>query len=127
MIKKITHIPLFVDDQEKAKDFYIDKLGFELNTDADFNGDRWLTINPFEQKDVELSLMLAKTPEQKTLVGKQSGGIPIFCVETKDCIKTINELKKKGVTILEEPNQRPWGVQALISDLYGNIINIVQV
>ncbi len=64
-------------------------------------------------------------PEQKALVGKQAGGTPIFCAETSYCQKTTDELKNKGVTILEEPNQRPWGIQALIEDLYGNIINVV--
>ena len=127
MIKKITHFPLFVHNQETAKNFYIDTLNFELHTDALFNGERWLTINPVEQKDLELALILAKTHDQKALVGKQSGGIPLFCVKTDNCNKTIDELQKKDVTIIEEPNRRPWGTQALIEDLYGNMINIVQV
>lgn len=58
MIQKMTHATLYVLDQDRAKDFYVDKLGFELK--ADFtapNGFRWLTVAPKGQSEVEIALL----------------------------------------------------------------------
>jgi catechol 2,3-dioxygenase-like lactoylglutathione lyase family enzyme len=45
MITRVSHITFFVLDQEKAYQFYVEKLGFKVNTDAKMeNGFRWLTI-----------------------------------------------------------------------------------
>ena len=45
MLKRITHTFIHVLDQDEALDFYVGKLGFELNTDADLGFMRWLTVN----------------------------------------------------------------------------------
>jgi len=46
MVTKLSHTSIFVTDQDKAYDFYVNKLGFKVNTDAKMdNGFRWLTIN----------------------------------------------------------------------------------
>ena len=45
MPNKITHTQVYVLDQDEALDFYVGKLGFELNTDADLGFMRWLTVN----------------------------------------------------------------------------------
>ena len=47
MITKLSHTSFFVTDQDKAYDFYVNKLGFKVNTDVKMeNGFRWLTVNP---------------------------------------------------------------------------------
>ena len=57
MITKLSHASFFVDDQDKAFDFYINKLGFNVNTDVKMeNGFRWLTVNPPDQPDLEIIL-----------------------------------------------------------------------
>ncbi len=120
-------MPIFVNDQDEALKFYTQKLGFQLHTDATFGENiRWLTVCAPEQKEFELALMKANTPELKALVGKQAPDVPLFCVSTNDCRKTVEELKGRGVTIISEPEDLPWGVSALFSDLYGNTINIVE-
>ena len=45
MANRITHTQVYVLDQDEALDFYVGKLGFELNTDADLGFMRWLTVN----------------------------------------------------------------------------------
>jgi hypothetical protein len=56
---KVSHASLFVNDQAKAYDFYINKLGFNVHTDVKMeNGFRWLTITPPEQPDLEILLCL---------------------------------------------------------------------
>ena len=58
MVTKFSHYTLFVNDQEKAFDFYVKTLGFKVNTDAVMeNGYRWLTVNPPQQPELEVVLM----------------------------------------------------------------------
>lgn len=127
MINKVTHISLFVHDQDEALVFYTEKLGFQLHTDAVFNENfRWLTISLPQQKDVEIALMPAMTDEARAVVGKQAPDVPFLALETDDCRATYQELKKRGVKFIQEPNEAPWGIQALFVDLYGNIIHLNQ-
>lgn len=127
MIKKLTHFTLFVMDQDKAMDFYVNKLGFKVHTDATMDdGFRWLTINAPEQPEVELALIPATTEEERNLVGNQSAEQPLFYVSTDDCDKTYQEFRRHSVEVLQEPVERPWGKAALFVDLYGNIFGICQ-
>ena len=127
MIAKITHLSVFVDSQDEALAFYTEKLGFKLHTDVMHGPDmRWLTITPADQPSFEIALMQANTPEEKALVGKQALHYPMICVETADTKKTYAELKEKGVTFTEEPNEQPWGISVTFKDLYGNSIYMVQ-
>ncbi|MFZ6009429.1 MAG: VOC family protein, partial [Bacteroidota bacterium] len=58
MITRISHFTIYVLDQDQAHDFYVNKLGFEVVTDAKMdNGFRWLTVRPKQQKDTEIVLM----------------------------------------------------------------------
>lgn len=125
MFTKITHITLFVQDQEKALAFY-KKLGFSVHTDAPFGSMRWLTMNLPGQKDVELALMLAETAAEKALVGKQAGDKPLISFESNDAKKDYELLKKMGVTGLEAPKAEPWGISFGFKDLYGNPIYVCQ-
>src|SRR5438552_8385230 len=82
MITKLSHASFFVSDQNKAYDFYVNKLGFKVNTDATMdNGFRWLTINPPEQPDLEIILF-------------PTGGVNGFDEEVN---KALNFLLEKGV------------------------------
>jgi catechol 2,3-dioxygenase-like lactoylglutathione lyase family enzyme len=56
MITKLNHVNIFVLDQDSAYDFYVNKLGFQVNTDAQMGPKgRWLTVTPPEQPDIEIS------------------------------------------------------------------------
>jgi uncharacterized glyoxalase superfamily protein PhnB len=125
MLAKITHITLFVHNQEDALQFY-KKLGFVIHTDAPFGPLRWLTLHLPAQKDVELVLMLAETAEEKALVGKQGASKPFISLESADCFKDYANLKAAGVEFTEEPAQQPWGISVACKDIYGNIIYIAQ-
>lgn len=125
-IKKVTHSTVYVRDQDEALRFYCDKLGFIVHTDANFEGMRWLTLSTESQPDYEIALMKPATAEAQALIGKQSPEAPLICVETDDCKATVQGLKIKGVTVVQEPNQEPWGTSAMVTDLYGNNIYIVE-
>ena len=58
MIQRLSVVTIWVLNQDEAYDFYVNKLGFKVNTDAKMdNGFRWLTVNPPGQPDLEIALM----------------------------------------------------------------------
>ncbi|MCL5874944.1 MAG: VOC family protein [Candidatus Dependentiae bacterium] len=125
MFTKITHISLFVHDQDAALDFYT-KLGFAVHTDALFGTLRWLTLHLPEVKDMELALLKAETEQEKALVGKQAGDKPFISLESNDCVADYERLKTLNVLGLEKPETQPWGISFGFKDLYGNIIYVCQ-
>jgi len=54
MIKNLSHVNVFVEDQDHAKAFYTEKLGFEMRSDATTDGFRWLTVGPKDQPDLNI-------------------------------------------------------------------------
>jgi len=135
MITKISHTSLFVTDQEKAYDFYVNKLGFKVHTDVKMdNGFRWLTITPPEQPDLEVALLDALHPGMKhdedvvaafkTLLEKGVMGAGVL--ETPDCKATYEELKAKGVEFKSEPREQFYGIEAIITDGCGNWFSMTQ-
>ena len=127
MPNRLTHTQVYVLDQDEAIDFYVGKLGFELNTDADLGFMRWLTVNLPGQP--ELQLLLEKpgppahddgTAEQvRELVTKGAMGMAgIIAVD--DIHKTYAELKAKGVEFTEEPTERDYGTDCGLRDPFGN-------
>src|SRR5262249_22072109 len=132
MIKRLSHVNVFVLDQDRAKQFYTEKLGFEVRTDVNMDGFRWLTVGPKDQPD--LNILLARpappmfTDEDAALLsglvakGSMAGGV----IETDDCRKTYEELKARGVTFLQEPAERPYGIEALLRDDSGNWFSLTQ-
>lgn len=126
MINNISHAVLLVKDQDEALSFYKDKVGFKLHTDMPFDSMRWLTVQPATQTDFELVLMKAENPDAQALVGKQGAGVPFLCLSSNDCKADFETLQKRGVQFIQEPRVKPWGVEALFLDLYGNLICMVQ-
>ena len=57
MVQRISHVTLYVLNQDEALEFYTKKLGFEVRTDARLEGFRWLTVGPRGQADLEMVLM----------------------------------------------------------------------
>jgi catechol 2,3-dioxygenase-like lactoylglutathione lyase family enzyme len=125
MLTKISHITLFVHNQEDALNFYM-KLGFVIHTDAMFGPMRWLTLNLPGQGDLELVLIKAETPEEKALVGKQGAARPLISFESADCFNDYLVLKTAGIEFPQEPAQQAWGTSVAFKDLYGNMLYIAQ-
>lgn len=132
MITKISTVNVFVLDQDKAKRFYVEKLGFEVRSDMEMDGFRWLTVGPKNQPDLSLLLVRPAPPmfseddaaSMRALVAKGSisGGV----IETDDCKRDFEDLKARGVTFLQEPTERPYGVEALLRDDSGNWFSLTQ-
>ena len=135
MITKLSHASFFVTDQDKAYDFYVNKLGFKVNTDATMdNGFRWLTVTPPEQPDMEIVLLPATHNANgleedvkaalKFLLDKGVMGAGVL--QTNDCRATYEELKAKGVQFKSEPKEQFYGVEEIISDGCGNWFSMTQ-
>ena len=124
MITKITHVTIWVKDQDAALKFYRDQLGFKVVTDDSTTvpNYRWLTIAPRQQEELVIALNLATTPEQLAGVGRQG----IFILASTDVHADYAALKAKGVKIQTEVNVNPWGSDFIIEDLYGNDFDVVQ-
>jgi catechol 2,3-dioxygenase-like lactoylglutathione lyase family enzyme len=136
MITKVSHMSLFVLDQEKAYDFYVNKLGFTVHTDQKMdNGFRWLTITPPEQPDLEIALLAPFAPgamgyDEETraalLVLLNKGVMGAGVLQTPDCRATYEELKAKGVVFKGEPKEQFYGIEAIITDGVGNWFSMTQ-
>src|SRR5215208_1575896 len=61
VISRLSHSTIWVLDQDRAKAFYTEKLGFEVRTDATMGDFRWLTVSPPGQTDLEIILMSIQT------------------------------------------------------------------
>jgi catechol 2,3-dioxygenase-like lactoylglutathione lyase family enzyme len=130
MPNKITHTQVYVLDQDEALDFYVGKLGMEVNTDADLGFMRWLTVNFPGQ---EHQLLLEKpgppayddeTAEQiRELVTKGGAGMAAI-IAVDDVHKTYEELKAKGVEFTEEPTERFYGTDCGLRDPFGNPLRL---
>jgi len=112
LIENLTHVAVFVKDQEKALDFYTEKLGFVKTTDLGQGPDRFLSI-ALNERGTEIVLMNRKAPS-------------MIAFRVDDCKKTIEELKQKGVAIIKEPEKVPFGIQAIITDPDGNQMVLVE-
>jgi len=134
MIQKLSHVTLFVSNQDEARDFYINKLGFEVRTDHTMEGGfRWLTVGPKMQPDLEIVLM-DPTPSPmldeeaaaavRLLLKKGVLGAGVFQVD--DCRKTYEELKQKGVHFAGAPEDRFYGIEAIMKDGLGNWFSVTQ-
>lgn len=128
MITKMNHVSIFVLDQDSAFEFYVNKLGFKVHTDASIGpGMRWLTVCPPEQPELEISLMAIAegmmfkdeaAQQMRALVSQGTFGFGVF--ECNDLMATYEELKAKGVEFKKEPTKEFYGFEALFKDDSGN-------
>lgn len=124
MIARITHLSIFVADQEEALRWYQEKLGFVVREDdaRTIPGFRWLTISPEHDDGVRIALFKATADEHKRKIGAGT----ICMLATPHCRETVRTLETRGVKILTQPEDVPWGVSAIFVDLYGNPYNLVE-
>jgi catechol 2,3-dioxygenase-like lactoylglutathione lyase family enzyme len=134
---KLSTTQLWVQDQEEALAFYTDKLGFEVRSDVtvpEMGDFRWLTVGPPNQPDIAIVLMAIpgppvmdeETAEQvRTLMAKGFAGT-VF-LTTDDVHGSYKELKSRGVEFVEEPEERPYGIDSAFRDPSGNNIRLTQV
>ncbi len=137
MITGLTHICVYVLDQDSAKEFYLDKLGFVLRNDTVMGdgfegagqGFRWLTVSAPGQPHIEFILAdpdmgHGHGDQIRDLVAK--GAMATTALSADDCRKTFAELSGRGVVFLQEPQERPYGIEAVFRDDSGNSFSLCE-
>jgi predicted enzyme related to lactoylglutathione lyase len=118
----IKSFSLLVKDYDETINFYTKKLGFDLVTDQKYGENmRWVSL---KAPNSEIQITLGKASnEDQIYVGKQMGeNYPIFVLTVKDVQKTYEIYISKGVNFIDKPTKKPWGIGAVLEDLYGNKI-----
>jgi lactoylglutathione lyase len=120
VIDAVAFVSINVADQDRAKKFYTEQLGFDLVRDdpmGDPDGPHWVEVRP---PSARTNVVLFHNPE-----GTGSFGPCVF--DTDDISATADDLKTKGVEIIEEPRIAEWGTWwARFRDSEGNEIGLGQ-
>jgi len=135
MLKQLTHVQVWVNDQDEALAFYTEKLGMELREDVtlpELGNFRWLSVG-IPGEDISITLMAIPGPpvfeeatrdQIQSLLAKGASGGLFFT--TDDAQATYEELKSRGVEFTQEPTEQPYGVDAGFRDSSGNHFRVVQ-
>jgi catechol 2,3-dioxygenase-like lactoylglutathione lyase family enzyme len=138
VLKQVSHVNVWVHDQDEALAFYTDKLGFEVREDVtldQYGNFRWLTVGPPSQPDVQFilsrpgppALDAGDTEELMGLVARGTVSGPGMAMITSDDVRaTYEDLSARGVEFTQEPMEREYGIDAAFRDPSGNAFRIVQ-
>lgn len=117
---------VYVRDQDEAREFYVEKLGFRVHTDAR-NGDyRWLTVQHPDQPSFQLGLFTPQAPlvdastAQMLKEAVAKGAMPPLVLVVDDCRAAYARMHACGVEFIQEPIDRYGAVDASFRDPSGN-------
>jgi len=121
-------------DPEASLAFYRDDFGFEVRNDVGYQGMRWITVGPPGQPGTSIVLYPpAASPgitdeERRTIAEMMAKGTyAILILSATDLDATFERLQARGVEIVEEPTDQPYGVRdCAVRDPAGNMIRIQQ-
>ena len=123
MIDAVATICIFVNDQDRAKAFYTDVLGFELRQDSPMGESRWIAVAPKGARtEVILYKMDQKWEHYRQVMGKSQA----ITFNVTDIKGLRADLKAKGVRITQEPDPQPWGTYMMILDQDENALLMVE-
>jgi len=117
-IKNVAVVSVPVSDQERAKTFYVDKLGFELQADQSMPPLRWIRVGP---KGGATALTLVDWFDSMP-----AGSLRGLVVTTDDLQGDYERLKAKGVEFDGPPKKQPWATETVLHDPDGNRIVLQQ-
>jgi len=111
MIQNISLVTVYCLDQSATRDFYVQHLGFTARVDATMGEFRWVTIAHPNQPELEVTLMVPGPP---------------LSPEAAGFVRSQLESGQMGGLVLQEPADRPYGVEAVIRDNTGNWLTLVE-
>jgi catechol 2,3-dioxygenase-like lactoylglutathione lyase family enzyme len=124
MIDSLATVCIFVSDQDKAKAFYTDVLGFELRQDSPMGPDsRWVAVAP---TGASTEVILYKMDENWQHYKQVQGKSQALTFNVTDMASLREDLKAKGVRITQEPDPQPWGTYMMILDQDDNALLLVE-
>ncbi len=132
MITNISLVTVWVTDIDESLAFYTDVLGFVVGDDIQLGEDfGWCTVVHPTQPEIQIHLSTPTSPLSDDLIAamrraQAEGGLPGIGLNVDDCRKTYEELVAKGVEFIQRPQERPYGVEALMRDNCGNWMVLVE-
>ncbi|KNE27205.1 VOC family protein [Achromobacter spanius] len=132
MSEGINVVGLYVNDQDEALAFYVEKLGFRVHTDVGNGAYRWLTIQHPDQPSFQLGLFKPGPPvhdeatAQTLLAMVAKGAMPPLVLSVADCRASYARLQALGVEFTQAPTERYGNVDAGFRDPAGNGWKMIQ-
>jgi len=132
VIKQLSHVTIYVHDEDEALAFYTGQLGFEKRSDERWGeGNRWVTVAPpGAQTEVALlkpdpiGMGLDAATRAESEIGRQS----FWVFGCDDLQATFKQLSDRGVHFTQPPEKQPWGgMMAQFRDLYGNVFALTEI
>ncbi|MEX1658237.1 VOC family protein [Streptomyces pseudovenezuelae] len=132
MIQGLGIATVWTFDQQRTKAFFTEKLDFVVRSEVAMGEMTWVTVGAKEQEGVELALMSLDGPgldpesaeALRKLVGKGVMGAGAF--RTDDCRGDYETFRARGVEFVQEPQERPYGIEAIFRDDSGNWYSLTQ-
>jgi catechol 2,3-dioxygenase-like lactoylglutathione lyase family enzyme len=127
MGRKIAQVTILVKDYDEAIKFYTEKLHFSLLEDTVLSETkRWVRIAPEGSSECCLLLAKAANDEQKSRIGKQTGGRVFLFLETDNFQRDYQNLINNKINIIRKPVTESYGTVAVFEDLYGNLWDLIE-
>jgi len=125
---KIAMTSIFVDDQNAARAFYTDVLGFRIRHDIPLGDDFWLTVvSPQAPNGPELLLEPSGHPAVKPYRDAlMVDGIPLAQFAVDDIAGEVDRLRALGVRFTQEPTDIGTAIVAVFDDTCGNLIQLIE-
>lgn len=123
MINAVSTVCIFVSDQDRAKAFYTEKLGFEVHIDVPMGPSRWIAVAP---KGALTEIILYKMDENWEHYRSVMGRSQAVTFDVTNMQRLSDELKVRGVRIVSEPDKQPWGTYMTIMDEDDNELMLVE-
>ncbi|MCY4417857.1 MAG: VOC family protein [Chloroflexi bacterium] len=118
MLGAIKTVGVYVEDQAKAIDFYVEVLGFEVRRRMQMGADaEWVEVAPPGAETCLVIYPRALMPDW----AERKSSLVFYCPDVRDTVETLGE---RGVTIAMEPGDLPWGTFAAIEDPDGNWLGL---
>ena len=132
MIQGLGIATVWTFDQQRTKAFFTEKLDFEIRDEISMGDMQWVTVGAKNQPALALTLMSLDGPgldpesaeALKKLVAKGAIGAGAFT--TDDCRGDYATFKARGVEFLQEPTERPYGIEAIFRDDSGNWYSLTE-
>lgn len=125
---RIALTSIFVDDQNAARAFYTDVLGFQIRHDIPLGEDFWLTVvSPQDPEGPELLLEPsghpAVKPDRDALM---ADGIPLAQFAVEDLEAEYRRLTELGVVFTQQPTDIGNALTAVLDDTCGNLVQLLE-
>lgn len=126
MINRVSTVSVFVSDQNRAKDFYTNVLGFTLVSDQPLwpgSETRWVTV---KAPDGQLEIVLYSPDENWAHYRQVVGHMQNITFGVIDIAATVAALQAKGVSFSGEIDVQPWGSSIILHDSESNQLLLVE-